>query len=428
MTHSSNPRRIEIVATGEELLMGKTIDTNSAHVAQQVAKVGFAVNRVTLVGDAEDDIADALEKAMARTGLVVVTGGLGPTDDDRTRFAAARVFDRKIITSNPSLNRLKERWASVGREMPESNVRQAQFPSDAEIWQNMMGTADGFRCVGMDGKEGIGEACFMPGVPFELEDMTERYVLPWLRSKGGDAQVRSHMVRLFGLPESKVQEILGRDWPAADSGVSLIYGAAFPEIKLTLSTRADDAETADRLLGEATHYVREKIGDKIFSEDGKTLAETVADYLTRAGKTIALAESCTGGMIAAALTDVPGSSAYFLESDVTYANEAKVRRLGVSEATLAEHGAVSFECAHEMAEGILERSGADIALAVTGIAGPDGGTPEKPVGTVFVALAVKGEDTTVHPRHWPGDRARIRTITTFWALDLVRRQVSVLEK
>ncbi|MBZ0273045.1 competence/damage-inducible protein A [bacterium] len=417
MTAEAAPRfHCEILATGEELISGRTVDTNSAHIAQRVASVGYLVRRITAVGDDQDDIVRALADALSRTPLVIVTGGLGPTDDDRTRFAAARVFEKPIVTSNPSLARLRAFWEARGREMPEINVRQAQFPEGAEVWQNPVGTADGFRCVGE-----AGEAVFLPGVPVEQERMTEMYVLPWLSSHNPSTHVASRMLRVFGAAESEIGAKLA-DWPTPESGVMLVYGANFPEIKLTLAARADTQDEAERRVAKARDHLRFVLGDKIYSEDGRDLAETVADFLTRTGKTVATAESCTGGMIAAALTDIPGSSAYFVAGFVTYANAAKIRALGVSAETLETHGAVSEQTACQMAEGARARAGADFAIAVTGIAGPGGGSSEKPVGTVHIALATPTE-TRAYVRKFPGRRDFIRKLATFWALDILRREV-----
>lgn len=411
-------RWFEIVATGEELLLGMTADSNSSHVAQRAAAVGFSLARITVVGDEETDIATALREALARTGVVVVTGGLGPTDDDRTRFAAARVFERPIVTSNPSLERLKAFWESRGREMPPTNVRQAQFPEGAQVWPNAVGTADGFRMA----VEGFGEAVFLPGPPREMKDMVERYVSPWLAGMAGGIHNVQHQMRLFGLPESEVAERL-QGFPGPEDDIMLIYGPDFPEIKLTLSVSAPSEDEARSRLDAAASVIREKLEGYIFSEDGKDLPATLAHWLTLTRKTVAVAESCTGGLIAKQLTDVAGSTAYFREGWVTYTNDAKVARLGVDPEIVRRHGAVSSECAMAMAEGALASSGADFALAVTGIAGPDGGTVDKPVGTVFVGLAERGKDTFVAHQRFRGNREWVRRLTCHYALNLLRIRV-----
>ncbi len=405
----------EIVATGEELLLGTTVDTNSSFLSQSAATVGMSPARVTIVGDKEESIFEALDAALKRTGLVIVTGGLGPTEDDRTRYAASRVFDQPLKLREESLERIKQLWERFGRTMPETNELQARFPADAEIWTNHMGTADAFVC-----KSEKGEAAFLPGVPREMKYLTEAYVLPWLSAKSGEKYI-TQLIRVFGLSESEIAKRL-RDWPGADSPIMLIYGPQFPEIKLTLCTRSSDDKEAEGILAAARAELRELMGDHIFSEDGSDMAQTIAALLKEKGKTLALAESCTGGLIASLLVGVPGSSDFLLEGCVTYSNDAKMRRLGVTQDTLDHHGAVSEQCARQMAEGVRRESGADIGLAVTGIAGPTGGTPEKPVGTAHWAMATN--DETVHlTRVLFGDRDNVRRLAAYYALDMIRRNV-----
>jgi competence/damage-inducible protein CinA-like protein len=415
MSNKNKDHVFEIVATGEELLLGTTLDTNSSHLSQRAATVGMSPARVTIVGDKEKDIADALDAALARTGLVIVTGGLGPTKDDRTRYAASNVFDQPLEFSENSLNRIKELWTRFGRPMPETNELQAHFPKEAVIWSNAMGTADAFVC-----KNEKGEAAFLPGVPREMKFLTDEFVLPWLSKKSGE-QYTTQLIRVFGLSESEIARRLD-DWPGPDSPIMLIYGPHFPEIKLTLCMRSGNESDAAKLLADARAELRNRMGDHVFSEDGGDMAQTVAAMLITKGQTLALAESCTGGLIASLLVGVPGSSDFFIEGCVTYSNEAKVRRLQVSESTLLEHGAVSEKCAIEMAEGIRRASGADIGVAVTGIAGPSGGTLEKPVGTVHWALATK-EGTMHKKRRLPGNREHVRTLTAYYALDMIRRKM-----
>ena len=417
MKEQKNMRVFEIVATGEELLLGKTVDTNSSHLSLRAATVGMSPARVTIVGDKEEDIFAALDAALSRTGLVIVTGGLGPTEDDRTRYAASRVFDQPLKLNEASLERIKELWVRFGREMPETNVLQARFPEKAEIWTNHMGTADAFVC-----KSDKGEAAFLPGVPKEMKYLTETYVLPWLSAKSGEKYI-TQLVRVFGLPESDVAGRL-RGWPEPDSPLMVIYGPRFPEIKLTLCVRSNDESVAEKILAEARTELRTRMGDHLFSEDGKDMAQTIAALLTDKGKTLALAESCTGGLIASLLVGVPGSSDFLLEGCVSYSNDAKMRRLGVTRATLDEHGAVSEQCAKEMAEGVRRESGADMGLAVTGIAGPAGGTPQKPVGLTHWALATQ-DGTVLKKRVLAGDRHQNRMLAAYYAMDMIRKKQEV---
>jgi len=407
--------RIEIIAIGSELVAGVTIDTNSAMMAKKLRDMGIEVTRVTLVSDVEKEMEKLFLEVFKRVDVVIVAGGLGPTQDDRTRFAAAKIAGVDLVEDTDSVKRLREIFKTFGREMPKSNIWQAMFPDGAEILENPVGTARGFA---MEHENCL--ALFGPGVPREMEAMADLEILPMIKKRVGiTGAISTTTLHCFGLPESELADRLW-DFEKRFPKVELAYSAKFPSIDLRLSAKGETDETADALLLEGEKYILRILGDRIFAKEGKTMAKAAAEFLTRKNLTMAIAESCTGGMIAAALTDIPGSTAYFLEGAVTYTNEAKIRNLEVRAKTLANHGAVSKETAIEMAKGIKKHSGADVGLSVTGIAGPDGGTPDKPVGTVHMAL-VKRDGRA---RHWvnrfPGGRKRVRALTVFAALDRIR--------
>jgi len=406
--------RLELVVTGAELIDGRRADSHTQRLAARLRTLDLTVARATIVGDGQTEIAAALRDALARAELVICTGGLGPTTDDRTREAAAEVFGRPLIEDEAELRHLRELFAQFGREMTDNNRQQAMFPQGAEVLPNPMGTAPGFLIA--DGEQ---LAFFTPGPPRELEVMIEREILPRLARLPHTAAVRAVTYRTFGEGESWLDKRLREvDW----EGVDVAYTATMPEILLTLTaTAAAPAEAESRLLA-ARAKLEALIGPSIISDDGRTLEEVVGALLTESGRTLAIAESCTGGMIAARCTDVPGSSAWFLEGAVVYDNAAKTRRLGLPEALLAEHGAVSEPVAVAMAEGMRRTAGVDFALAVTGIAGPTGGTPDKPVGTVYLALAA-AEGTQVWLNKFPGDRRRVRQLTAENALNRLRRRL-----
>jgi competence/damage-inducible protein CinA-like protein len=406
--------RIEIIATGSELVAGKTIDTNSAMLARLLGKFGLEVAKITLVGDPEEQIILALNEAVGRAEAIIITGGLGPTQDDRTRFAAAKVFGQPLIEDPGSIDRLVELFKLFRREMPESNRVQALFPENAMIIENPMGTARGFT---LENQTCL--ALFAPGVPSELEAMAEASLVPMLVEKAGITETIASVTLLtFGHTESGLADDL-KDFEKKYPKVELAYSAKFPVIEIRITARDPELSVAEKNLSQARAYLDEKIGGYVFSQDGKTLAAVVQDLMIARHWTLALAESCTGGMIASAITDIPGSSEHFIECAVTYSNDAKERRLGVKKQTMIDHGAVSKETAIEMAIGIREASGADIGLAVTGVAGP-GESEAKPAGLVHMALSHRAGQI-----HWenrfPGDRRRVRVLTAHSALNRIRK-------
>lgn len=407
--------RIEILAIGSELVAGLTVDTNSAMLAGLLRDQGMEVTRFNLVNDEESEIIMALNDAVSRSEALIVTGGLGPTTDDRTRFAVAKVFSAKLIEDEPSVQRLEKFFKSIGWIMPENNRLQCLFPEGAVIIENPVGTARGF-AMEKDGHI----ALFGPGVPKELEKMAGESFVPMLKKRAGiDVCIATSKLHSFGLPESELGMKLN-DLEKQFPEVELAYSVEFPVIHLRLSVTGDTESQAAAKLVPAENYIQNTVGRFLFGRENDTLASVVGALLIEKKLTVSLAESCTAGMICAALTEVSGSSEYFMEGAVTYSNDAKIRALGVSEKTLIAHGAVSPETAVEMALGIREKAGTDLGFSVTGIAGPTGGTLEKPVGLVYMALAYPGG-----VKHWEnkffGDRNRVRKLTTFSALERIRR-------
>ena len=404
--------RVEVVLTGQELIEGRRRDINTQILAGQLHKIGLEIARVTMTGDDLKEIIEILDQTSIRADAVIVTGGLGPTVDDRTRDAAAEVFDAPLIESAQELEVLKDKFVRFGRPMSDSNRRQALFPQGASVMPNPFGTACGFYL------ETRGRLVFFaPGVPSELEMMASDHIVPLLAARSGKQAVESITLRTFGQTESMLDQILQ---PVALGEVRLAFTASFPEIDITLTSIATSADEAKAKLTPVLAALEEKIGNFIFSRTSQTMEEALAELMLQRGLTIATAESCTGGMVAARLTNVAGSSQWFKEGVVTYSNEAKMNRLGVSREILEQFGAVSAQAAEAMASGIRESTKADLGLSITGIAGPSGGSIEKPVGTVYMALA-----TPVDLKNWhyvfPGNRSRIRTLITQNALDRVRR-------
>jgi nicotinamide-nucleotide amidase len=409
---SPSPPHVELLATGDELLTGQILDTNSVWLMDRLWDLGVMARRKTLVADDRDDLLAALRETTSRSDLVVMSGGLGPTEDDLTAEVVAGATGVPLELHEPSLAAIRERFRKLGREMTPNNAKQARFPRGAVVVPNRFGTAPGFLV-----RIGRGELVALPGVPVEYRGLCEEFVLPRIASRTG-ATPAFRLVKLFAVPESHADQAMRpiMDDPS-NRGVRFGYRAHWPEIHVKWAIDGAAAETrADRILSQ----VRSIFGDAIFAEGKDELAPLVVAQLTRRGERVALAESCTGGLVAELLTRVPGASRIFGLGVVVYANQAKSSVAGVPEELLATHGAVSEPVARALAEGIRRAGGATWGIGITGIAGPGGGTPEKPVGTVFVALAGSSGTEVVH-RVWRGDRDRIRKTTAYEALDMLRR-------
>jgi nicotinamide-nucleotide amidase len=403
-----------ILSTGTEVTRGELINTNAAWLAERLTSLGFEVREHVSVDDHTGRIIDALRRLCEQHAVVVCTGGLGPTSDDLTSEAVARVAGVPLVRDDQVVRHLEHWYASRGRVMPEPNRKQADFPRGAHVLPNEVGTAPGFAVT-------IGNcvcAC-LPGVPAEMKPMFDASVVPLIAASAEHTMHQLH-IRTFGLPESTVAQRIA-DIERQHPEVTVGYRARFPEVEVKVLAHAASQSQAQANAEHVMRLIRERLGDHVYGGRYDSLASVVGRVLREQNKTLALAESCTGGLVGAMLTEVAGASAYFASSAVTYTNAAKTRMLGVPEARLKAHGAVSAEVAHDMAAGVLETSGADIAVAITGIAGPEGGTDDKPVGLVWFGVAQRGLVTQTVSHRFHGDRGRIRTHAAHTALDLLRR-------
>jgi nicotinamide-nucleotide amidase len=409
--------KIAVLSIGDELMYGEIVDTNFAYIAARLYDSGLPAGLHLTVGDEEGAIAAALRDLAAGHDAVIVTGGLGPTRDDRTGAAAAVAFGRPVSLDPAALVHIKRVAGRLGGDIPPANEKQALIPEGGTLIPNPSGTACGF-ILRQDGCR----LFFLPGVPREMAPMLAETVLPSLLAGSTEKGVcLTTVLKVFGPSEAELDTLLADLAPPA-AGVTVAFCVEFPEIHVKLRAVGESAAAAAPRLAGAAGRARALLGESIFAEDGDTMDTVVARLLRKRGLTLSLAESCTGGLVAKRLTDIPGSSAYFLEGAVTYADAAKTRILGVPPGLLEEKGAVSAEVAVAMASGMREHSGSDITLAVTGIAGPDGGSEEKPVGTVFIALATPAGCATKEYR-FSGAREEIRTVTAFTALEWLRRHL-----
>lgn len=412
--------RAAVLTIGTEVTRGELINSNAAWLGEALTELGFHVVEHISVEDEMDVMLRTLQRLCADVDLVITTGGLGPTTDDLTRQAVAKLAGVELLLDPASLEAIRRRWVSRGREMPVSNQQQALVPQGADIIANAHGTAPGFKLT----VRNTTVLC-MPGVPSEMKGMFEDEVhallAPW-------SERTSHQVHLrtFGLPESELADRLA-DVEPTFPGITLGYRAHFPEIEVKIkATRAalspDVWNGVEALCAEVEKVVRERLGDHVYGGRDERFAGVLGGRLRDKGWTLAVAESCTGGLIGAMLTEVPGSSDYLLMDTVCYSNASKTTLLGVREDSLRAHGAVSEEVAVQMAEGALRVSGADVAVSVTGIAGPGGATESKPVGTVWFAVArADGEATITKHKVLPGDRRRVQELAAYIGLHLVGR-------
>jgi nicotinamide-nucleotide amidase len=407
--------KIEIITVGNELTSGEVLDTNANCMALALAERGFEVSFITTIGDHEYRIEDALLRAQEHADAIVVSGGLGPTADDITANSAAKALGRRMIVNKDILQSLRERFAQRGMEMPAANEKQAFFPHQAEILPNPLGTASGF-FLRHKGKLYV----FLPGVPKELQNLFSENVLPLLEKESKRKTVnRSRTLKVFGLTESNIADRL-KGMNPQDFSASLAYLPRFPENHLKITVKGTSSEEVEKNLLSLEKAIRDKLEGRIFAVDTETLETIVGQLLRSHQATLAVAESCTGGLIAHRLTQIPGSSDYFERGIVAYSNRAKIEILKVPEQILSQNGAVSDSVAQKMADGVRQISQTTLGLAVTGIAGPSGGTEEKPVGTVFIALSSPRGITSKKYRFW-GDRDQIKTISAHTAIDWVRR-------
>ena len=416
-------RRAAIVAVGSELLTPSKLDTNSLHITEQLNRLGLDVVVKAVVGDSRDELANVIRALLDRVDLLILCGGLGPTDDDVTREAVADALARPLAEDEAITARLRERFRARGftMPMPETNRRQAMVPAGATVIENSKGSAPG---LWID--EGGRVVVLLPGPPRELKPMLATLVEGSLRARASGEPLVRRLVRIAGRIESDVDQLLQplyREWAAAVPAIAATILAQPGAIELHLSAHAASHDVVDRALDSAVQRVVETIGADVYSTDGRKLEQVVGDLLAARGLHVAAAESCTGGLITSRLTDVPGSSRYVDESIITYSNDAKTELLGVPTELLNAHGAVSEPVALAMADGIRARARADVGIGVTGIAGPTGGTPEKPVGMVVVAVTTSSERRCRTFRFF-GERELVKFQASQSALDMVRRLLS----
>ncbi|KAE9629815.1 competence/damage-inducible protein A [Defluviitalea raffinosedens] len=407
----------EILAVGTELLLGDIVNTNAQYIARRLADIGVNVYYQSVVGDNESRLYKSFELALERADIVITTGGLGPTNDDLTKETATAIAGKPLVLDQKSLEWIESYFSKLGRKMTENNRKQAYFPEGSVIFHNEYGTAPG--CAIEVGKKKI---ILLPGPPREMKPMFENSVIPYL-TQFQDGVLVSKVLRICGLGESQVVDML-KDIIDAQTNPTIAPYAKTGEVTLRITSKAKTRDEASKKIFPVEEKIRNILGNHIYGEgEDTTLESVVAEMLIRHNKTIAVAESCTGGLLAARLVNYPGISSVFMEGAVTYSNASKIRQLSVKEETLSKYGAVSKETAEEMAKGICQSAGTDIGISTTGIAGPGGGSAEKPVGLVYSGVCIDGEVFS-KKFSFTGDRQNIRERTVISVLDWVRRILS----
>lgn len=406
----------EIIAVGSELLTPDKTDTNSLWLTEKLNEIGIEVKLKTVVGDDRARLEETMRDALRRSDIVISTGGLGPTEDDITRQISAKAVDRELIFREDVLDEVSARFRSFGREMPETNRRQAFIIEGSEVLPNPNGSA-----VGMLYERGGKFFVILPGPPRELKPMFENFVLPEIKKMAGEIFVKRRILRVAGLGESAVDEKISPIYLQYENPqTTILFNRS--EIEINLTAQAKTEIDADALLEEVAQKIAGALGSSVFALNGETMEQVIGNLLTANEKTLSVAESCTGGLVAERLTEVSGASDYFTEGVIAYANEAKTRTLDVPPDLIETHGAVSNEVAEAMAKGMRARAATDYAISITGIAGPNGGTAEKPVGLVFIGLSSETETKSIKI-NLPGDRYLIRWRASQAALDFLRRTI-----
>ncbi|MBQ3079668.1 MAG: competence/damage-inducible protein A [Clostridia bacterium] len=402
----------EILSVGTELLMGQVANTDAQYISQRLTSVGITVYRHTVVGDNAGRLDEALETALLRSDMVITTGGLGPTEDDLTKETVAQHFSLKLVEDAGSLENLMAFQKRIGRPITQNNFKQALIPEGSIVMPNRVGTAPGC-IIEKDNKT----VAVLPGPPSEMKDMFENCLFPYLQKKSGQTLV-SRYLHIFGIGESTIETQLQDLFHLGSPTLALYCSTA--ECTARISVMCALGEDPAPILDPVENEIRRRLGNAVYAEGlYEDLPGTVLKMLKAQGKTVSFAESCTGGMLSSSIVDLSGASEVFSESYITYSNDAKRRLLGVREETLLFSGAVSRACAQEMAYGTRKNSGSDYALSITGIAGPDGGTAEKPVGLVYIGLADR-EGAYAHEFRFHGNRTNIRTASVKHALNLLR--------
>lgn len=407
--------QVEILTIGDEVLSGRTVDTNFAFLARALEAVNVQVGWHTTVGDSAIRIGEALRVGLTRADAVVATGGLGPTPDDLTRKAVATVLRRPLQLDEEVLAAIRERAKRSRRKVPASIETQALIPRGAEVWPNPVGTAPGLLMLTVRKP-----VILLPGVPAEMEALAEQFVVPYLKRRSGRF-VETFTLRTSGVWESMLHEKIGKQ-PQSWPGATLAYLPSYFGVDLRVTVSGPDEQLVQTATGKAYEELKALVAPVMYAEGVQTIEQTVGELLVAKGWKIAVAESCTGGLMAKRLTDVAGSSRYVERGFVTYSNRAKVEMLGVRESDLEAHGAVSAEVAQQMARGAREKAKAEVGVGITGIAGPDGGTAKKPVGTVFIAISTP-DGEAVRDYKIMSTRTAVRERAVQQALDLVRRRL-----
>ncbi len=403
----------EIIAVGTEILLGQIVNTNAQFLSQEMAALGIGVYYHSVVGDNLKRLVETFQQAWERSSIVILTGGLGPTTDDLTREGVALALQRPLSFREDVWQEICANMQRANRPIPENNRRQAMVPEGAIVLPNPRGTAPGLIIP-----EGERLAVLLPGPPREMQPMFFDHVRPLLAQKVGHSVILSRSLRVVGIGEAALEEQIA-DLIAAQSNPTIALYASLGELQIRVTAQAADEERARELIAPVEEAIRRRIGSAVYGVDQDTLPSVLGQLLRQRGYKLALAESCTGGLLGSMITDVPGSSDYFAASYVTYSNEAKEKTLGVPAQLIREQGAVSAACAEAMAQGARKASGADVSIAITGIAGPGGGTADKPVGTVYVAV-IAPEGQLVEKLSLRGERAAIRTRAAKAALNLAR--------
>ncbi|MGE5445278.1 MAG: competence/damage-inducible protein A [Ignavibacteriales bacterium] len=405
--------KVEIITTGDEIMGGVTLDTNFHWAAEKLVGLGFELRFHTTVGDDEENITEAFRTATKRAQAVIVSGGLGPTSDDLTAAVASRFFGVPLELNSVALDMIENRFNERGYRFSEINKKQAYVPQGSKILKNFWGTAPGFQFE----KEGI-IFFFLPGVPKEFKAMIEEYVIPELERRSTERKkYKTRMIKTFGLRESEVAE---RIHGIEREGIRIGYRPHFPEVHIRISGYADTEDEAEKLVSRTVEEIASRLSEYVFSNDEATLEEVVGKLLSQKKLTIAIAESCTGGLVSNRITNVPGSSNYFERGIVSYSNESKIEILEVPKELIESVGAVSAEVVEAMAEGIRKLAHSDIGIAISGIAGPGGGTEAKPVGTVFIGISHE-KGVSSRRFQFKGTREEIKLISSEVALDRIRK-------
>ena len=410
--------KAEIISIGDEILIGQVVNTNASWIGEQLTGIGIEVGRNIVIPDNREEILRALEDAGSRAELVIITGGIGPTKDDITKKVIASVLGRKMVSHKPTLIKIQKKLQKLTSQISKIDDRVALYPEGAEILDNPVGNAPGL-IIHEENKI----IMLLPGVPRELKAIMDKSAVSYLtKYKEKNYIVKQHILKTWGLPEAKIAEII-EDLMGENKNPLVGLRANIEGVKISIIAKGGNSAVAAKLIEDMENTIKQKLGDYIYATGETSMEKVVGMLLSINKKTISVAESITGGMITKKITDIPGSSGYFLSSMITYSNESKIRDLKIPADLIKENGAVSEQACKAMASSIRKISGSDIGLAATGIAGPSGGTSKKSVGLTFTGLAA-GKECKVEKHQFSGTRAAIRIQTTQAALDMVRRQLT----